>query len=68
MGFDGGEAGRRMAMEEEYIRSELQDSTSFCNSFWVSHYTLRRSGGEEEELTPAWHCALSRESTMLDIQ
>ena len=24
-----------MAVEDEYIRRELQDSTSFCNSFWV---------------------------------
>jgi hypothetical protein len=36
MGFDGGEAGKRMAVEDEYIRRELEDSTSFCNSFWVS--------------------------------
>lgn len=38
MGLDGGEAGRRMAMEDEYIRSELHDATSFCNSFWVSAF------------------------------
>lgn len=34
MGQDGGEAGRRMAAEDELIRRELQDPTAFCNSFW----------------------------------
>ncbi|CAO1636708.1 unnamed protein product [Parajaminaea phylloscopi] len=37
MGQDGGEAGRRMAAEDEYIRRELhQDASAFCNSFWGS--------------------------------
>ncbi len=38
MGPDGGEAGRRAAMaaEDEYIRRELADETSFCNAFWGS--------------------------------
>lgn len=36
MGRDGGEAGRRMAAEDELIRRELQDQTTFCNSFWGS--------------------------------
>ncbi|KAJ1030461.1 hypothetical protein NDA16_001370 [Ustilago loliicola] len=34
MGLDGGEAGRRIAAEDEYIRRELTEATSFCNAFW----------------------------------
>ncbi|CAO1615528.1 unnamed protein product [Sympodiomycopsis kandeliae] len=34
MGLDGGEAGRMVAAEEEYIRRELQDTNNFCNAFW----------------------------------
>ncbi|GAK62506.1 uncharacterized protein PAN0_001c0706 [Moesziomyces antarcticus] len=34
MGPDGGEAGRRIAAEDEYIRQELSEATSFCNAFW----------------------------------
>ncbi|SNX81479.1 related to Cell division control protein 15 [Melanopsichium pennsylvanicum] len=34
MGPDGGEAGRRIAAEDEYIRRELTQTTSFCNAFW----------------------------------
>lgn len=37
MGKDGGEAGRRAAEEEEYIRRELADQSNFCNAFWVSN-------------------------------
>lgn len=37
MGLDGGEAGRRAAAEDEYIRRELhQDTSNFCNAFWGS--------------------------------
>lgn len=36
MGLDGGEAGRKMAAEDELIRSELQETNAFCNAFWVS--------------------------------
>lgn len=52
MGYDGGEVGRRMAAEDEYIRRELAETTAFCNAFWVSGrwhmYALslsRRSSG-----------------------
>lgn len=34
MGLDGGEAGRRIAAEDEYIRRQLTETTSFCNAFW----------------------------------
>lgn len=34
MGSDGGEAGRRIAAEDEYIRQQLSETTSFCNAFW----------------------------------
>ncbi|CEH18699.1 related to cell division control protein 15 [Ceraceosorus bombacis] len=34
MGYDGGEAGRRMAEEDELIRRELADTDAFCNAFW----------------------------------
>ena len=34
MGPDGGEAGRRIAAEDEYIRRELTETTAFCNAFW----------------------------------
>ncbi|PWZ02857.1 FCH-domain-containing protein, partial [Testicularia cyperi] len=34
MGQDGGEAGRRIAAEDEYIRRELSDTNAFCNAFW----------------------------------
>ncbi|CBQ67564.1 related to Cell division control protein 15 [Sporisorium reilianum SRZ2] len=34
MGSDGGEAGRRIAAEDEYIRQQLAETTSFCNAFW----------------------------------
>ncbi|PWN50900.1 hypothetical protein IE53DRAFT_386791 [Violaceomyces palustris] len=37
MGPDGGEAGRRLAAEDEYIRRELSDTTDFCNAFWGSN-------------------------------
>ena len=36
MGLDGGEAGRKMAAEDELIRSERQETNAFCNAFWVS--------------------------------
>jgi len=40
MGYDGGEAGRRIAAEDEYIRKELAETTAFCNAFWVSTLSL----------------------------
>lgn len=53
MGLDGGEAGRMVAAEEEYIRRELQDTNAFCNAFWVSRTVKKAQSCQIAVLTQA---------------
>ena len=47
MGYDSG----RIAAEDEYIRRELAETTSFCNAFWVSDAIRRNDRRDVQVLT-----------------